>query len=102
MVDEFFKFGHCVHSMVLPDCPSCLQGHAARLETQLRKLEASTVLPIRDRIEKAIREQMANCYQVYKGVPPTVEDWIGGALHYVMWGLERDLPLAPSPEQEKA
>jgi hypothetical protein len=97
MSSEFFSVGHCVHSMLKPDCPSCLQGHASRLESQLRKLEESTALPIRDRIEKAIREQMTACYQLYKGVPPTVEDWVGGALHYVMWGIERDLPLTSSP-----
>lgn len=90
---EFFSFGPCVHSMLKADCPSCLQGHANRLEEQLRKLEASTALPIRERIERAVREQMTDCYQVYKGVGPTVEDWVGGALHYVMWGIERDLPL---------
>lgn len=92
-VDTLFNFRPCVHSMIKPDCPSCCQGHAERLEKQLRKLEASTALPIRERVEKAIREQMENCYQVYKGVPPNVDDWIGGALHYVMWGLENNIPL---------
>jgi hypothetical protein len=85
----------CPHSFFKSDCLGCWSGHAARLEKQLRKLENSTALPIRDRVEKAVREQMEHCYQVYKGVPPTVDDWVGGALHYVMWGLERDLPLAP-------
>lgn len=87
----------CFHSMVRPDCLGCMHGHARRLESQLQKLEASTALPIKERIERAVCEQMEHCYQVYKGVPPTVDDWVGGALHYIMWGLERDLPLAAQP-----
>lgn len=83
----------CPHSMFKRECLGCWSGHAARLESHLRKLQHSTALPIRERIEKAVREHMQHCYQVYKGVPPTVEDWVGGALHYVMWGIERDLPL---------
>lgn len=90
-----FTFGSCVHSMVKPDCPSCCRSHAIRMEQQLGKLEASTALPERERIEKALREHVTHCYQVYKGVPPTVADWVGGALHYVMWGLDNDVPLAP-------
>ena len=90
-----FQFGLCAHSMIKADCPSCCQSHAIRLEQQLGKLEASTVLPGRERIEKALREHMRHCYQAYKGVPPTIDDWVGGALHYVMWGLDRDIPLAP-------
>jgi len=92
----------CPHSMFRSDCLGCWCGHAARLEGQLRKLEESTALPIRERIEKAVREQMEHCYQVYKGVPPTVEDWVGGALHYVMWGIERDLPLAATLDTQTA
>lgn len=83
----------CVHSMFVESCLGCWHGHAMRQKAHLEKLEASTALPIRERIEKAVREQMQNCYQVYKGVPPTVQDWVGGALHYVMWGLDRDLPM---------
>lgn len=95
---KHFAFGPCFHSMVQPDCPSCCQSHAVRLEMQLGKLEHSTALPIRERIERGLREHMRHCFQVYKGVPPTVDDWVGGALHYVMWGIEQDLPLtAASP-----
>lgn len=82
----------CYHSGFEPECLGCWRGHATLLESQLRKLEESTALPVHERIEKAVREQMEHCYAVYKGVPPTVEDWVGGALHYVMWGVERDLP----------
>jgi hypothetical protein len=99
---EHFTFGPCAHSMIKPDCPSCCQGHALRMEKQLSKLEASTALPLRERIEKAVRAHMEHCYQAYKGVPPSVEDWVGGALHYVMWGLDRDVPLATAPTETSA
>lgn len=83
----------CPHNEFNRDCIGCWSGHAERLENQLRTLTESTALPIRERVEKAIREQMEHCYQVYKGVPPTASDWVDGALHYVMEGLDRDIPL---------
>lgn len=91
----------CVHSMFVPDCIGCCHGQISRMREHLEKLTASAVLPVRERVEKAVREHMENCYQVYKGVPPTVDDWVGGALHYVMWGLERDIPLEPSTTKPK-
>lgn len=90
----------CPHNGFYRDCIGCWSGHAERLEKQLRKLTESTALPIRERVEKAIREQMEHCYQVYKGVPPTVADWVDGALHYVMEGLDRDMPLVTDKTTE--
>jgi hypothetical protein len=64
--NKYFTFGPCFHSMVKPDCPSCCQGHAARMEYQLSKLEASMALPIKERVEAIIRESVSNWFQSWK------------------------------------
>lgn len=90
---EYFTFAPCYHSMIKPDCPSCCRGHAARLEKQLRKLEASIALPIKARVEAIILENVTNWFQVWKGVPRDTEGWIKNAAHYLSWGINKDLPM---------
>lgn len=39
IAESFFRRWSCYHSMLVADCPGCLQGHAARMENELHKLE---------------------------------------------------------------
>lgn len=91
--EKYFTFGPCIHSMVKPDCPSCCQGHAARVERRLEKLEASLALPIKARVEAIVKENVAQWFEVWKGVPTDTEGWVNNAAHYLSWGINNALPM---------
>lgn len=91
--ETHFSFGPCYHSMMKPNCAGCLQGHAARLEHQLQKLEVSIALPIKESVEAIVLEAVGNWYESWKRVALDTKDWVKNAAHSLSWDINRALPM---------